>query len=318
MISKSRVTRYATIAVLCVSMTVWAAQRDLNKTEVFPSEAGKVLMTDVANLDLRVQNSDVDRIEADVELHIGGTGEEKAKRWIENHTPEFSDSEDSLKVTVEPAKSGFLGFGRLSAKARLAFRVPGEINPDLTTSTGNIQVRGDFPNAQPLRLRSLAGDITLIGATRSLHINGGEGEIQIEVFRPLDEFFARSSSGSINLTGGAREARAGTGSGAIRLENISGNVEASTSNGRVTVIWDRIGEDAQVRIRSASGRVILQLPGNTRPQGRLSTTTGNVRSEFPGTVTADGGTLQLSGDGPTFDVETASGEIQLTIREVWN
>jgi hypothetical protein len=28
-------------------------------------------------------------------------------------------------------------------------------------------------------------------------------------------------------------------------------------------------------------------------------------------------TLRLSGDGPIFDVETASGEIQLTNGEVW-
>ena len=27
--------------------------------------------------------------------------------------------------------------------------------------------------------------------------------------------------------------------------------------------------------------------------------------------------LRLAGDGPVFDVETASGEIQLTIGEVW-
>jgi hypothetical protein len=28
--------------------------------------------------------------------------------------------------------------------------------------------------------------------------------------------------------------------------------------------------------------------------------------------------LNLQGDGPTFDVETASGEIQLTSRDTWD
>ena len=69
---------------------------------------------------------------------------------------------------------------RLSARARLGFRVPGEIVPDLTTSSGNIEVRGDFPNAQPLRLRSLSGDLSLIGGASSVYVNGGEGEVQIE------------------------------------------------------------------------------------------------------------------------------------------
>jgi hypothetical protein len=29
-------------------------------------------------------------------------------------------------------------------------------------------------------------------------------------------------------------------------------------------------------------------------------------------------TLRLAGDGPSFDVETASGEIQMTVGDVWN
>jgi hypothetical protein len=83
-------------------------------------------------------------------------------------------------------------------------------------------------------------------------------------------------------------------------------------------MWDKLGERHHVRIRSASGRVHLQLPAGVKPQGRLTTTTGNIRSEFPGLVTEDGSTLELHGDGPNFDVETASGEIQLTIRDGWD
>jgi hypothetical protein len=42
-----------------------------------------------------------------------------------------------------------------------------------------------------------------------------------------------------------------------------------------------------------------------------------VRSEFPGEVIKDGMTLLLAGDGPTFDVETASGDVQLTAGDAW-
>jgi hypothetical protein len=59
----------------------------------------------------------------------------------------------------------------------------------------------------------------------------------------------------------------------------------------------------------------LEIPASVRPAGTLTTTTGNVRSDFPGEVTEDGSSLRLTGDGPVFDVETASGEIQLTIRD---
>ena len=294
-----------------------AAQKNLDQTERFPSVDGKIVEVVAADLDLRVRNADVNQIEASVSLHISGTGDEKGQRWIENHTPEFTDGDDRLRIIVNPGKSGFLGFGSLSAKARLALLVPGRVVPDLTTTSGSIEVRGDFPDARPLRLRTSSGNIGFVGAAVSLEVRSAGGDAEIEVMRPLESFFARTSSGEVRLIGGAREARVDTASGAIRLENLSGDVDVSTSNGKITLIWDRLDSGQNIRIRSSSGRVQLVVPGDINPQGTLRTTTGSVRSELPGEVTADGTTLLLQGDGPTFDVETASGEIQLTIRESW-
>jgi hypothetical protein len=275
-------------------------------------------VVDVSDLDVSVRLADVTDIESEVLLHIANTGDDAGQRWIDNHTPEFSDSEQQLKILVEPGKTGFLGFGRLSARARLNLLVPGTIVPEVTTSSGTIQLRGDFPFAQPLRLRSLTGDMTMVGAAGSMHIHGGDGDIQIDVIRPLEEFFARTSSGDVRLVGGSRMARVDTGSGTISLEDLSGGLEASTSNGRITVKWNRLEAGHRVRIRSALGRVYLEIPSDVRPQGRLTTTTGSIRSEFPGLVTEDGSTLELEGDGPEFDVETASGQIQLIMREGWD
>lgn len=303
------------IAVFGVA-TASAAQKDLNRTERYPSTEGKKLVVDAADLDLTLRSADVAEIEAEIELHISGTGDEKGQAWIESHTPSFEDSEETLQITVAPGKSGFLGFGKLSARARLGLLVPGGVRPDLTTTKGSIQVRGDFPGARPLRLRSMTGDMTMVGGATSVEIDGADGDVDIEVFRPLEVFRASTSSGDVELMGGAREARVGTASGKISLENMSGSVEISTSTGKVNITWDRLDEDAKVRIRSSSGRVQLVVPEGVHPQGTLTTTTGNIRSELPGEVVGDGSTLRLSGDGPTFDVETASAEIVLSISQI--
>jgi hypothetical protein len=121
----------------------------------------------------------------------------------------------------------------------------------------------------------------------------------------------------VNLAGGARDVRVDTASGRVSLQNLSGDSEVSTSTGKITLHWDRLEPQARVRVRSSSGRVQIVIPAGVRPQGTITTTTGSVRSEFPGEVIEGGMTLRLSGDGPTFDVETASSEIQLTISEVW-
>jgi hypothetical protein len=295
-----------------------AAQKDFSLTKTFSGPDGKKLLVDGADLDIRVRSADVDRIEADVLLHIRGTGDEKASRWIDHHTPIFTDGDDQLSIDVTPGKSGFLGLGWVSSRARIALLVPGGIVPDLTTTSGAIRVRGDFRNAHPLRLRTSEGNIEMAGAARSLDIRTADGDTQIEVFRPLENLFSRSTSGDVRLVGGCRNAHVDTASGSIWLESLSGNAEVITSTGKITLSWDRMDPDTKVRIRSSSGRVHLIVPEGVHPQGTLTTTTGNIRSELPGEVAESGISLRMQGNGPVFDVETASADIQLTIREAWN
>jgi len=294
-----------------------AAQKDVATTESFPSAESKHLEVDAADLDVRLRTADIDVIEADLLLHIGGTGEEKAQRWIENHTPEFTDSGERLQITVQPAKSGFLWFGSLNAKARLTLLAPHEIVPDITTTSGSIQIRGDFPNAHPLHLRTSTGDVEMDGAAASFDFHSAAGDAQIKVVRPLETLIARTSSGDVSLVGGARTVRVDTASGRISLQNLSGDADVSTSTAKIILSWDRLEPGATVRVRSSSGSVQLIVPAGVSPQGTITTTTGSVRSELPGEVIEGGMTLRLSGDGPIFDIETASGEIQLTIGEVW-
>jgi hypothetical protein len=294
-----------------------AAQKDVATTKTFASGESKQVVVDAADLDVRLRTADIDVIEADLLLHIGGTGEEKGQRWIDNHTPDFTDSPDRLQITVVPGKSGFLWFGSLSAKARLTLLAPDEIVPDITTTSGGIKIRGDFPNARPLHLRTSTGNVEMDGAAASIDFRTASGDAQIKVVRPLESLIASTSSGDVSLVGGARTARVDTASGRISLENLSGDTEVSTSTAKIILSWDRLDPTARVRVRSSSGSVQLIVPAGVSPQGTITTTTGSVRSELPGEVVEGGMTLRLSGDGPTFDVETASGEIQLTIGEVW-
>lgn len=313
----SRVAFLVILTWLTATGSALAAQRDLAKTESFPSAESKRVVVDVGDIDVRLRTADVETIEADVLLSISATGEEKALRWIENHTPTFFDHEDSLQIIVEPAKSGFLWFGSLTAKARLSLKAPDEVIPDITTTSGAIQVRGDFPNARPLHLRTSTGNVEMEGATGAIDFHSAAGDILVRVVRPIESLSARTSSGDVSLGGGARLVRVDTASGRISLQNLSGDAEVSTSTGKITLRWDRLEPDATVRVRSSSGRVQLIIPAGVRPQGTITTTTGSVRSEFPGEVVEGGMTLRLSGDGPTFDVETASADIQLSISEVW-
>jgi len=290
-------------------LPIHAAERQLNESRRFPSAEGKRVVIDVGNLNLRVRAADVEDIEVVTDLKISGLGGQKADSWIAAHTPVIDDREDELRVAVITGKSSFLGLGHLTARSRLGVVVPTHVALDLTTTSGAIHLRGDFPFARPLRLRTSSADMTFEGAAAALDIRSAGGNTEVTVFRPLDELFARTSSGNVIVRGGARQAEVDTASGNVWIGNLSGSAQIETSTGKITLQWDHLDPDDHVVVRSASGKIELILPPGVKPQGVLTTTTGSIRCNLEGDWNDREDTLQLIGDGPTFEVETASSEI---------
>ena len=304
------------VAVLAPTALL-AAQRELSATETFAAPDGTRVVIDAATVDVNLRTADVHHVEIATELKISGVGEERAERWVSSHTPVTEVDEQRITVTVSPGRSGFLGLGTLTARSRLGVLMPHHVTPDITTTGGSISIRGDLPRARPLYLRTATGDIELVGATATLDVRSASGDTRLDLIRPLERFFARTSSGSLSLTGGAREVHADTASGNIWMSNLSGDAEVVTSTGRVTLAWDRLDPGARVVVRSDSGRIRVTLPEGVAPRGSLKTIGGTVRSDFPGLVNEVGDTVTLSGDGPEVLVESASGDIVLGAGTWW-
>ncbi len=305
----------ALLAVTALARPSVAAQKELNETHKYPARDSKRVVVDAATLDVSVRAADVPDIEVTTELRISGIGEERATSWVEQHTPEAADGQDRLTVAVHPGHSGFLGFGLLTARARLGVVAPTTVIPDITTTSGAISLHGDFPNADPLMLRSSTGDVEMTGAARSIDIRSASGSCRFELVRPLETFFARSSSGDVTLSGGSRRLEVDTSSGNVWINNLSGSASVETSNGKITLRWDRLPDGSEVKVTTASGKVQIVLPAATRPAGTLHTTTGTIRCDLPGTVNEAGDTVTLQGSGSTLDVESASGEIIVTLAD---
>jgi DUF4097 and DUF4098 domain-containing protein YvlB len=272
---------------------------------------------DTAGVDVRLRTADVNSVEIATELKISGVGEERAERWIANHMPTTEVADDRISVTINPGSSGFLGIGTLTARARLGFLLPSHVIPDVTTTGGSISIRGDFPQARPLFLRTATGDMEMVGAAGAVDIRSASGDARLDLIRPLERLFARTSSGNLNLTGGAREVHADTASGSIWMDNLSGDAEVVTSTGKITLSWDRLEPENRIVVRSSSGRIRVTLPEGVTPSGSLSTIGGNIRSDFPGVVNDAGDTLTLEGDGPELMVESASGDVVLSAGTWW-
>lgn len=294
----------------------FAAQQELNQTQRFPAAPGRRVVVDAATLAVHVRSADVREVEVATELRIGGVSEERAEGWITRHTPTLEDTPEALSIVARPGSDGFMWLGHLTARARIRLVLPPFVNPDLTTSSGDISIRGDFPATKVL-LRTATGQVELVGAAAEADVRSASGDADFDLVRPLERLFARSASGDITLRGGAREVQVDTSSGDVRLENLSGSVRVESSNGKIILQWDRLDAKDEVRVKTSSGRVNLVLPEGTTARGYLRTTDGTIRSDLPGVVNQAGDTVELQGDGPLLEVESASGAIVVGYGVTW-
>ncbi len=294
-----------------------AAVREFFGSDSFIVSDGDQVVVNVWDVDVFVRSADTPMVRCTTDLRIAGTGAEKADQWIAARVPKFTENDKGLSLSLEPGEEGFLGIGAFTRRRRLGLLIPHPVIPDLTTSSGTVTIEGDFFAADPLRLRTGSGSISFDGAAKSLKIRTTSGKTEVRVVRPLDRFWVRTSSGSISLTGGALEVEVETASGDVTLAALSGSAMVSSVGGSLDLDWDHLGPNAVVTIRSLKGDITVTLPHSIRPKGVLTTTSGAIKSEFPGVVNEKGDTVTLAGDGPRLEIETASGAIHLKAGRGW-
>jgi len=227
------------LSLILAPVTAFPASRSLQGSWRFPARPGKRIVVDTSDMDVRLRIGDVTEIQVTVTGHISNVTARQAEGWVKGHTPEMNDSDGTLRIETRKGPKGILG--HLTAKAQLSIVAPLDTVPDLATLSGDITVIGDFPTADPLRLATMTGDLSFLGAAVSLTAIATSGKVNLQVVRPLEDLTVRTTSGRVTFTGGTRKASVDTASGDISLENLSGAAEISTSSGNVDLSWDRLG-----------------------------------------------------------------------------
>jgi len=300
-----------TLALLLAAGAAAAADKNEVINETFPARPGKIVYIDAGALDLFVRAADITEIRVHAELAAGAFKAAQATQWIAAHRPTLEDSEGELRIVAHDPGGVKLFKGVVVSRARMEVVVPLFVRPDLSTTSSTMRVEGEFDQARPLRLRSASGDIDLTGWAPDVEVRTTSGQVTLKASRAFDRLLARSASGMVTLTGGARAVRCDTSSGAVSLAGLLGSLVVVTTSGDMTLAYDAIPPDADVRLSSASGRVRLTLPPGTQPGGEVVSVRGEIRSVYPGTAPANEPHLNLSGSAPKLTINTTSGRIEL-------
>jgi len=137
-VSRSHLASCLVLVALLLPGAVSAAKRELLVTDRFPATAGQSVVVDAGDVDVSIRAADVDEVAVTTNLRISGVSQERAEEWLATRTPSFEEAPDRLSVVVSPEKGGFLGFGLLTARARLSLVLPASVGPDITTTKGSI------------------------------------------------------------------------------------------------------------------------------------------------------------------------------------
>lgn len=282
-----------------------------HESRSFAASTGKLVRCDLRSLDLEVVVKEGDAITADVNLEASASSSAFARRWIENHTPSFADSGDTLEIKVPSRHRSSLIVGYIRTEGSIVLTVPPRCRLEVASSSGDITFEGRAPLSAPIRLTTSSGDVEISGGVADLimHTSSGELEVSREALASL-EF--ESSSGDVRVRSGCGRILVDTTSGEIRLHDLTGGLSVDTTSGDLVASWLSTPAGA-VRVRSTSGDVDLELPADTELRGDVTTSSGELRSDFPATSDRRGRRLTLGGGAGAVDLEirTTSGDVNL-------
>jgi len=195
----------------------------------------------------------------------------------------------------------------------------------VVTGRAGLEVR--VPRGARVWVKSVSGDIDVVGVDGTLDLNSVVGAIHV-VGTPAD-VTAETMGGPVELAGGTGRARVKTVSGGILLRGASVDLGASTLSGTIVVRaagWQRGGTGVQrghfesvtgdvrfdgelgrggiVELESQSGAIALRVPATTVADFDLLTIGGSVTNRLTADV-AQRGALRFS---------TGAGGAQVTAR----
>jgi DUF4097 and DUF4098 domain-containing protein YvlB len=194
------------------------------------------------------------------------------------------------EVVVEPERTSAIRWSAVDLTIRIGR--PGEIRARLTSADLNV----DMP-VETLQVDSASGDITAADVAGSATIHSASGDIRVgQVGGRLD---VAAASGDIRIASAAGGGSVKSASGDVRLGVASGETIVKSASGDVTVTSF---DGSWLDVKSLSGDVTVGVVPGRRLEVSFQTLSGDVRTDFPVSSGADGGSGRLT-------LKTVSGDI---------
>ena len=159
------------------------------------------------------------------------------------------------------------------------------------------------------------------GAIRAIRVGGvatarnSFGATEIQDAGGVD---VTSGNGAVKALGVRGGAKVHTSFGGITIENVSGPVDATNSNGSITVSPNATGGCQPITLKTTFGPVKVMLPENANYNVAASTSFGGISTEFPVAVSGQTNSESMSGKigngGCELKITGSNGRIEILKR----
>jgi hypothetical protein len=241
------------------------------------------------------------RMDLEIGVPAGWRGEYRVNASSADVTAEGIElGEAELDVS-----SGSIQVSELDAEELRLSSSSGRIDAEEIRVSGELSVESSSGSQRLSELQ--AADIRLDSSSGSMSVEDVAGRVR-----------ADASSGSVELdfAGNSGQAAVDTSSGRVEVCGLRGTVDLETSSGDVRVDLAELTGDST--IQTSSGDVRVGLPSESAFTVDLDTSSGRVTVDFPVTVSGPMGqdTVRgtVNGGGPVLEVDTSSGDIELSPR----
>lgn len=197
------------------------------------------------------------------------------------------EGRDRDRVSIEDQSSG----GAVDVRVRY---------PEQCNCDASVRFEVKVPRSVAYRFdafSSVSGDVEVKGVTGDLR--------------------AKSVSGNVTVNGVSGAVNANSVSGTVHVGEINGTVNAKSTSGNVEVEIRQLYGEGNLEFSSVSGDVRVKLPGNLAADVKLSTLSGDLRTDFPLTIEeakfgpgrrANG---MVGGGGRALKLSSTSGSVSL-------
>lgn len=147
-------------------------------------------------------------------------------------------------------------------------------------------------------IETASGNIEIRGVTGRVQINTASGDVTVE-----------DVNGYI---------KANTASGDMKVGNVAGAVQANSASGNVEVSMARVEGSENLSFSTASGNVRVRMPSSLDANVVMSTSSGELRTDFPLEIKRDeygperSARGRLGNGSRMLRISSASGDIELT------